>query len=810
MSQYEIDKQSTRTELDDLIRFVTTLVIKDEDAAEAAETLDSAKAAFEYIAAMLGTDNNDVTTRQQIIDSYVETNPYYVYLEQTYGISAFFARQCKDFAIMQYDQTVLSTVLSTNFLELYYGSVRYFTTVLYTKAFVGQNLYRNFCRLAIVVMTMERYISSKMENAANIDLFDSYSISNMLASYGLDIFSDLPEKYQTRILKNINSLLTYKGTDKVIVDIIGLFGFENINVFKYYLVRDYQIGSNGKKDWSQPFLKFMRIPINSTNIEGDLANADSVDFSQMVNGDPYWQATEQEVLQQNFSFVNTKYIGIESAMDLLQETQDMSYLLNILFQIEKKWEGRDNLYAINTSLSDLPTKLIDLIIALQITVVKNMGYVDNIMAQPSQIAYVYGYNFDQFVSAQNYIASKIPSDYFLAGTPDGSEHSYDDSTFISQFSIPANQMNSYDVGTTINSLISPDNVSGYVDKNYLINMFLGNNTYRQALENLAINAGDYKTFRMIQEMWNLKFTTDFMNSNFSGYDTYSDYLKNSNEGLYNSIQVPIGQDPSTFYEQMVITLCDTIDRYLNDSRMDMFMKNDTLATGYIKNYLYRLLNVFKAYTVDVNDLSIIYRFDSKFFSTVRLFDDSVWKINIRPIDEEVMIDEDHSWVNSSSTTTMDLMAVYDPSGNPISGIADKGVIEPIEYSQNDTLNALIDKEQNISVNTVDNETLNVTESDIITSNFPIQDSDDTIKVTESQTWTFPLIDYTIQEIIALAWSQDQASNFIVADPYLPLSDNNTASPTVNPQFSENIKMVTDASGNPISGMYDTYKITVSG
>ena len=53
-------------------------------------------------------------------------------------------------------------------------------------------------------------------------------------SNGVKYFKDIPLRYQIALVKNLNKLIKFKSTDKCIVDIISLFGFRNINAFKYY------------------------------------------------------------------------------------------------------------------------------------------------------------------------------------------------------------------------------------------------------------------------------------------------------------------------------------------------------------------------------------------------------------------------------------------------------------------------------------------------------------------------------------------------------------------------------------------------
>ena len=71
--------------------FINRLQFKDEIAADAAETTESAMESANYIAACLRSDTNTEEVRKIIIDSYVEKNKYYKALLDDYGVNPFVA-----------------------------------------------------------------------------------------------------------------------------------------------------------------------------------------------------------------------------------------------------------------------------------------------------------------------------------------------------------------------------------------------------------------------------------------------------------------------------------------------------------------------------------------------------------------------------------------------------------------------------------------------------------------------------------------------------------------------------------------------
>jgi hypothetical protein len=77
-------------------------------------------------------------------------------------------------------------------------------------------------------MTMQRFIVDFLKIAILKDFYDQEIITYIFRAYGLPYYNEIPYTYQKRILKNLNILLKYKGSNKVIIDILKLFGYEDI------------------------------------------------------------------------------------------------------------------------------------------------------------------------------------------------------------------------------------------------------------------------------------------------------------------------------------------------------------------------------------------------------------------------------------------------------------------------------------------------------------------------------------------------------------------------------------------------------
>lgn len=563
---------------------------------------------------VLGKIGPDCGNMEVYLSGYTEMNKYYMDLKEKYNIDYYTARRAKDYSIIGYSKEILSDKEYTKFLELYYSSLQYFMSALYNEAYEEQELYRNFIRMFLIFMTMERYISSRMEFATDIDMFDNYSIRNMFISYGLDFFDDLPLKFQKKILKNLNNLLKYKGTEKSIIDIVDIFNFENINVFKYYLSKEYKKDHEGKYIWTEKDVKFLKVPQETVNIEKDIHKFERLDFDGMIQEDPYWQLSKEEVLQQNFNFINTKYMSIESTLNLVKEVTDMSYFINTVYDLNSNSLLIDLMTMENNIISSEPVSLYNLLIALNIIVLKNMGYADNIVHEQSSLKKLYGYNFNTYNKDSNIYTYTI----------DGIQYAL----------VPDDVENINIKGINSKNIIKfSDFNDSAIDVNRIGLMFRENNSFRRAFENLISSVKDYKTYRKLMEIYKIKFTSDKITEIYSGFETYSKWLESRDEELLNYITYTGDENDdvlkANFYKDRIIEISNTIDVYLNSQDIDIFLTNNTLATEYFKEYMYRMLNIFKSYTIDLMEMMVIYRFDSKFLSTVKLFEDQIYSIDMK-------------------------------------------------------------------------------------------------------------------------------------------------------------------------------------
>jgi len=132
-----------------------------------------------------------------------------------------------------------------NFLEIYKETRDYYYRVLLNKSFIHDDSYSLFEKMFIGWVAIERFISSKISNLKNPDLFNSEDIFNFLESYGLGVLNSFSfflgsKDFKINIIKNFNKLIKLKGS-KDVINLLGTIfdtGDTVVDINKFLLVDD--------------------------------------------------------------------------------------------------------------------------------------------------------------------------------------------------------------------------------------------------------------------------------------------------------------------------------------------------------------------------------------------------------------------------------------------------------------------------------------------------------------------------------------------------------------------------------------------
>lgn len=400
-------------EIKNFIQYSRGLVIKDNEVAEEFETSASLKSSAIFMAAMdkviLGTAVPYET--QSIVKTYKEQNPYYLGLQANFGIDPYTARKTKDYHIIKSTFQTLDTRNKQIYEEAYYESLNYYLKVTKTDAFNNQEYKREVMNLILIFMTFHRYINKTMNGYFNVDTYDAKKLKNSFISYGVDYFERFPLNYQRRILKQLNDLIRNKGTDTIFDIITNVFSFSGLKINKYELVKK-------TDDYGKNSVEFYQTPYNE---KLDVSTNPIIPFEDLTKDDPYWRSDENETstLMNRINVSATKYISVDIIVDIIKNSQQMSFFVSLLNLIHRTNKHSIELYAeennvslqeatiqastedldfsfSNKNISDKPVNIFNAVVALYVLILKKMNWTDTIH-RVNKVKSVYGYNTDNDV-----------------------------------------------------------------------------------------------------------------------------------------------------------------------------------------------------------------------------------------------------------------------------------------------------------------------------------------------------------------------------------------------------------------------------
>lgn len=596
-------------------------------------------------------DNEDLTIlfSHGIIDDLIEEYPDKTYLKfmGDNSIDVYKARKAVEFQIL-YIPTVSNTELMERWNTKYEQNRMYTLKTYYSEAYkLYSDYYNNFIIVFIILQTMIDIISEVQEFIARKDIFDDRSIRYLFESYGIPYYAEIPRVYQIAMVKNINTLLKWKASTKNMIDICSLFGFKEIDIFRYYLLRDrrvvpdyddddtndeYQfhyktiIDENGEEkvvaDNDKNYeLKFVRVPIDEPADDYLKDKTAYEDYDIITNQDTFWDGhSEHEdiksaILDQEFSWTRTKYISIDTMYELSEMSFDLPYFINMLVD---DWLKEDFLYVkVPAIKNNHQFRVADLFVYMMAVAHLYNGFEDTIMDSRGKILSILGFNFhtDLHALAEDIYAHTCP-----ATTTKEMKTDY--------FIIPENQITNFD---------------------YLLEIFTTNKEiWKTVCEGMfhADNKRIYDAYKKVYESCYIQeYTTTFFKlQNGETATTYTEFLKERDYVLYESIQdLKSIVDDTTLRKTIANTLIDilsVLDDYMDSEEFKyVFSKFPAISGDFVRQYMLKVVNFFKSYKVHLLDISTVYKAFDKRENSIKIYEDWIVKVKTNPTDYVQLIEE---------------------------------------------------------------------------------------------------------------------------------------------------------------------------
>jgi hypothetical protein len=647
---------ATKLEVNNILKFCQGLIFKNINKSENYETVELAIASYNLINAIFKLDifaeNGQMTEAERInyIVGYSEKNEYYKKCMTRMGLSTNTTNLteeqkielaerivqihiAEDHDVIYYPTGYLSDVEVKMFLDFYKENLAYYNTVLHSDGLKYYNKYWNYVNFVVTLMTIDRFVTYKMDTIHDVDLFSEREVRNMFASYGLEFFEEVPMVYRKRLLKNLNYLLEHKGTDQVIIRIISLFGFEDINLFKYYLIKDLKrdesfprsdIKNNIKNFESetekiQPDLKFLKVKVTEKELENIFVSpaTEKVNYEVLTSLDPFWEASKDEIATKDFNKLNTKYLGVEIGIDLYKLTHQFSFFYNYLKNFKKSDDSGVNsqLKILNSQISADPIHLVDALIALNYLALKHLGYEDTILYSMENIAYlnhVWGFNpedsdkwdpeltyYENMINILGYKTEKVLNE-------NTEKYEY----YIIPVAIPERQ-----IGTNV--LWNPDIDAGgpFAKPSDFLRSF--NENYELFLKhrNDLINENDYTAFQKKMEFFQAKFIQEINNDVYKGHEKLSDYLQEQSPDLFTYIESDL---PNKRISDLIVVLEDFLLNIENVENKYIEFDNSLLVLDFTSAFIRKIISIFKAYTTQFIGMNAYFVYSDELLETVKL------------------------------------------------------------------------------------------------------------------------------------------------------------------------------------------------
>lgn len=280
---------------------------------------------------------------------YTEDIEYLDYLGDK-KIDPYYSRKAHNFQILRADFSSNSTIAET-FVRQYEDCRVYVMNVLYVSQFAKTKpYYDEYMALMVNVIAAQRTVVEIFTSGLNRDFFDLEMIKALLESYNVPYISSMSRDHLLLLCQNLNKLLHYKSTDRVLFDILDIMGFDSANIFKYYLVKNHILDDNGIPVFdyvddgngnmipnyrAMYDIHYKTIPITEANEELELSNPlNRTSYDEVATLDPYWWDEDSELLQklyeEEFNYIDTKYIGLNLMFKITEVLFEVIHVFKII------------------------------------------------------------------------------------------------------------------------------------------------------------------------------------------------------------------------------------------------------------------------------------------------------------------------------------------------------------------------------------------------------------------------------------------------------------------------------------------------
>lgn len=542
-----------------------------------------------------------------VMDKLIDENPTKEYLKYqgSNRIPLTISRPAKNMSLLRLpDESQVSDTMLDQFKLIYNQCRDYFMTVIYVYEYTSiYEYYDNFIGLSIMVMTIQQLAARTLKSTIDRNFFDEYCIDLLFTMYNIPELPSLDIETKRSIAQNLNMLIQYKSTDKVLYNIANILGFDNIGIYKYLLVKQQKYDENDNPivatktviedgeekevpDYQKMYdVYFQKLEVKDKDIyDAVQEKKNAVSYADVTMYDPMWQEDESlltSLYESKYNFTESKYLGLNISFKLSETMFECIYFLGMCQ--DKKSEVSSITLTLPKMTGDTKINLFDTVIALCAMLSKKNSLKGEIVNSASKILYVLGFNFDNDFAL---IRSEIRKSKYI------------DSSVADYL-----------------------NVTNMRTANAINTLYQNVHELRDFISDKMSSTNDIRVYNAYEKLYKALFIKEANNAMFNigteeepvYAETYMDYLKVKNFELYSFINDTNKDEMSSYIEHVLSKLSTIVDKlkylyYLNDSN-----------GGAIKALII-LIRFFKSYTTDLIGLNIVYLFDTKLLNMIHMID----------------------------------------------------------------------------------------------------------------------------------------------------------------------------------------------
>lgn len=236
----------------------------------------------------------------------------------------------------------VDAAIKTRFQELYSLNKEIYLRRVYQEAYAFNSTYYDHCMIILLLsQTFNDMIVDVPEWYIRRDILDIRTVQYFLESYGVTFFEEIPLKYQIRIVKNLNKLITFKSSEENFNDIIEIFALKEVFLYKYFLYKRHKVDEYGQYITSDDLnkmydLNFIEVLLGDTydNYIKDLAHR--TPYDELTLTDKYWDGTDdhdtvkEKILERQFTIEPSKYMTLKANIDYPDYQKQLKYFMSLV------------------------------------------------------------------------------------------------------------------------------------------------------------------------------------------------------------------------------------------------------------------------------------------------------------------------------------------------------------------------------------------------------------------------------------------------------------------------------------------------